>query len=244
MTTPETGLTPIYVASHRRSGTHLTLDNLVNNFPTLAGGFQNFDSEGNIPRTKLYKTHALADWGIQHFAFPSRVIYVLRDGRDVMVSLYYYAKSHDPAVKDLTFQEFLHTENPYDTNSYDGPMNRVEYWNFHVNSWLNQQHFESMIVSFDQWKTDTEAIIKDVAAFTGHAPNSVIKSMTRVNTGTILTKLLRRTGISKNTAIQFRRGQSGDWKEHFDQQSLDYFNSISATTYNRFAGMLQLCETV
>jgi len=244
MNTPTSNLVPIYVASHRRSGTHLTLDSLVNNFPALAGGFENFDDAGNLPNTALYKTHAHAEWGIQNFSFPSRVVYVLRDGRDVMVSLYYYSKKHDPSVRGLTFQEFLQTDNPYDTNSYEGRMNRVEYWNYHVNSWLDQQHFEAMIVSFDQWKTNSENTLSEVAKFSGYSQNSKINVMVRSKPDTIFSKLLRRAGLSKSSSVQFRGGRSGDWKEHFDQPSLDYFNSISATTYNRLEGVLQFHETM
>lgn len=244
MTTSKPVENPVYVASHRRSGTHLTLDSLVNNFSIFAEGFTNFDIEGNLASAKLYKTHAHADHGIDAFLSPARVIYVLRDGRDVMVSLYYYTQSHDSKTRDMSFSDFLHSQNPYDTDSYDGSMNRVEYWNYHVNSWLKQRRFESKIVSFEQWKADPASTIADIAKFTGHSPNRKIRVMAKTKPDTIFSKLLRRAGLSKRTSVQFRGGRSGDWKDHFDQTSLDYFNSVTETTYKQFANVLQFYETV
>jgi len=81
-------------------------------------------------------------------------------------------------------------------------MNRVEYWNFHVNSWLTQEHFESIIVSFEQWKADPACMIGDIAKFTGYLPNLKIKVMAKTKPDSIFWKFFRRAGLSKRTSIQ------------------------------------------
>lgn len=83
-------LPPVFVASYRRSGTHLTLDSLAVNFPELGETFANFDSDAqDVHSCRLFKTHVHAQDAANSFESSSKFIHVVRDGRDVMVSLYY-----------------------------------------------------------------------------------------------------------------------------------------------------------
>ena len=66
----------------------------------------------------------------------SPAIYVHRDGRDVMVSLYYYMQSFDEDVKKQSFSEFLRSESKLD--GVDTGMSRPAYWAHHARTWLQQ----------------------------------------------------------------------------------------------------------
>jgi hypothetical protein len=238
-------ITPVYVTSHRRSGTHLTLDNLSNNFSQFAGGFSNFDvGNPSGESSQLFKTHFNATGAVKKFDDHGRVIYVIRDGRDVMVSLYHYEKAHVQSVANLSFAEFLHTVNPYDTESYGGEMNRIEYWAYHVNSWVEEKKFDKLIVSFDQWRTDFDDTIAKVASFLELDPNSTLKTMARTRPESLASKLMRKIGLSKRTSVLFRGGRSGDWKQHFDHKSLDLFKSITKSTYDKLPSILDFEESL
>ena len=119
----------VFVASHRRSGTHLTLDSLVANFDHFGSGFANFDDDSSKSDQRLFKTHVDNLEASQMTDKSSKVVYVVRDGRDVLVSLYNYEKSLNQEVRDMNFAEFMRSPNPYNVTKPPMKLNRVEYWN-------------------------------------------------------------------------------------------------------------------
>jgi hypothetical protein len=230
---------PVYIASHRRSGTHLTLDSLANNFSELSKGFGNLDwedqSQADFP---FFKTHAHALHAQKRISQPCKVIYVVRDCRDVMVSLYYYAKGCDKSLDDVSFPDFLEMKNPYDKDTYDQPMNRIEYWSFHVNSWIDQTTFDCLFVAYDDWKTEFNQTIHKVAEFLEVPPNSNLRNMVMSRPETLLDKILRKTGLSRRTQIGFRGGKSGGWKDYFEEQTLDLVREQAGETYRKLSETL------
>jgi len=164
---------PIIVASHRRSGTHLTIDLIRRNFPEtsifklplehLDNTYLNLDrldpahersiAESSAIRTltraarPLVKTHAHPDFSNIRCVAPSllsmildnaKIIYVHRDIRDVMRSLYLYRLDYYSA-KGVSPTDFLHG------NHCEG--NPIEIWVDHVCSWLESS--PDMVLSFD-----------------------------------------------------------------------------------------------
>ena len=229
---------PVYVASHRRSGTHLTLDSLHNNFSELSQGFSNLDADDCDHNFSLFKTHNHAHLASKNFVQPCKVIYVVRDCRDVMVSLYYYAKGCDKSLTDVSFDEFVRMENPYEPNTYPQPMNRIEYWSWHVNSWLEQETFDCLFVSYDGWKKDFEQTIAKVAQFLEISPKSNLRNMVMSRPETFLDKVLRKTGLSGRTQIGFRSGKIGGWKDYFDEPTLDLVREQTGQTFEKLSAKL------
>ncbi|KAA1259821.1 Sulfotransferase domain protein [Rubripirellula obstinata] len=220
-----------FVASHRRSGTHLTLDNLVANFDAFNSGFKNFDDPRLDQNVALYKTHLDGFQAATKLNNRAKIVYVIRDGRDVMVSLYKYAKTHDSEVRSMDFSEFLRSPNPYSHSEKSRGLNRVEYWNYHVESWLTQTKFSIKCVTFDGWKFSFHENLAALGLFLQLAPKSVSKSMVMKPSQRWTKNILRKFGFSKNTAIQFQGGHSQAWKKHFDSDSLGYFCHESKKTY-------------
>ena len=221
----------VFVASHRRSGTHLTLDSLVANFDEFVGGFENYDSQQYDSNARLFKTHVDGDTASETFCKNARVVYVVRDGRDVMVSLFNYAKSHDPEICKMSFSDFLQTENPYSKTKAVQGFNRIQYWNHHVQSWLLQKEIPVKVVTFDQWKASTEETLEELAKFLESSPKSKTKSMVMKSRQRWTKRIFAKIGLTKNTAVQFRGGRSQVWKEYFDRESLDLFANASERTY-------------
>ena len=221
----------VFVASHRRSGTHLTLDSLVANFDCFESGFQNFDAENCKLNAGLYKTHMDGNEASRFLNPESKVIYVVRDGRDVMVSLFNYAKTHDSSVRDMKFSEFLRSPNPYACSEEFKGLSRVAFWSRHVESWLSREDVPVQVVTFDGWKNSFRQLLSELGQFLEVSPKSTPKSMVMKPGQNWSKKLLRKVGLLKTTAIQFRGGRSDVWKEHFDSESLDYFSKESEKTY-------------
>ena len=127
----------ILIATHRRSGTHWTIDALRNNSPEICDQFltlERISSQHDSPvklsefrrqleamdGRALIKVHDLPTAGYfygeaerdfaRQLMSESPAIYVHRDGRDVMVSLYHYLRSFNETVRGQTFSEFLRSE--------------------------------------------------------------------------------------------------------------------------------------
>lgn len=164
----ETVTTPtVIVASYRRSGTHLTIDSLLNNGKNIHKSYVNFDRLGHRhpeplsarafsnliseagDRTVVLKTHAphrsdidtpeeAALW--ERLLADSHTVYVLRDPRDVMVSLWHYRLSFDPGYAEkATFSDHI--------------KRNIERWRLHVEHWMER---EVSLVRFEDWARDYE----------------------------------------------------------------------------------------
>lgn len=144
----------ILVVSHRRSGTHWVIDSLRNNFPDVEYQFYNLDQisknhqyyipvskfTGKISKTSkhlILKSHMTAQLTpfepderefVKELLKNNKVIYVFRDGRDVLVSLYYYMQGYRNDLPQ--FSDFIRMKNDFDR--YYDSVNRIEYWKEHV----------------------------------------------------------------------------------------------------------------
>ena len=235
---PENSITePVFVASHRRSGTHLTLDTLVANFDYFKLGFENFDSCTEADK-RLFKTHLDGVLATGLVPDGSKIVYVVRDGRDALVSLYNYEKSYDADVQKQDFSNFIRSPNPYACSEEAKGMNRAEFWNFHVQSWLKQTAFPVKLVTFDGWKVTFEKKITELEEFLKLDAVDKPTSMVMKPKQFLLKKVLSKLGLSRNTAIQFRGGRSQVWKENFSKQDLEYFESQSRQTYAMVSNQL------
>jgi hypothetical protein len=187
--------TPILVASHRRSGTHLTLDLLRRNFPACRPrmlplenphfsylNLDRFEPATTLPCTErealrilsksarpLLKTHAepgFADGAPEHDAFvralaaKSKTIYVHRDGKKVMCSMWTWRRVFDERAR-VPFAEFIRQTD-------DRGRSRVRVWADHVRAWRETPGV--LMVEFDRIVRDAPALLIDLGAFIGETP--------------------------------------------------------------------------
>lgn len=157
----------------------------------------------SLPSPRILRTHAL------RFPESPRAVYLLRDGRDVMVSYYFhYKKFHEFAG---TFLDFLESD-----------IRRAE-WEEHVESWLFQdgRSEDVCVCRYEDLIADAFSEMKKMAEFIGlqfsdeqlrrAIEQSSIEKMRAVEQAKGL-------GISAtgDTSIAFvRKGGSGNWREHF-----------------------------
>jgi len=244
-------LKTIIVATHRRSGTHWTIDALRNNSPDISPKFLTLEQtepthhqpiplhkfqhemkslEGHI----LLKIHDLPSatyWQgkkEREFALEminnSSTIYVHRDGRDVMVSLYYYMKQFREDFVDLSFSDFLRMDNELDG---EPTMSRPAFWAHHVRTWLAQPNL--IAVAYESLETDYEATVEKLAIFLNinltYPLQSVNVHQTKKNKS-LMNRLLKKVGLKRektSTAVSPRKGKSGDWRNHFTDNDLEFF---------------------
>ncbi len=215
---------PIIVASHRRSGTHLTLDLLRRNFPACRPrmlplenphnayfNIDRFEPTTTMPCTRAealrllskarrpsVKTHAepgFADVPPEHAPFVralverSKILYVHRDGKKVMCSMWTWRRAFDPAAR-VPFAEFI--------RQTDGRgRSRPRVWAEHVAAWRATDGVLS--IDFDRIIKDTSALLDEIGAFIGEKPEIADPPLPRPNTTRLESYLSRLTGNLTST---------------------------------------------
>jgi len=240
----------IIVISHRRSGTHLTIDAIRNNFAeykkhkfvTLNEDinnteFQNYLFDAQI-HPRVIKTHFLPNFKlytdksieIENYFINAHLIYVYRNGLDVMVSLYEYMRGYDADVQKMEFKEFIQTFNNFDNTNQD--FNRIEFWQQHIKSWQNSEYAKNILyVKFEDFQNNYQGVIKTIAEkFELKLPENIVDI--RLTKSKIKNKKIKKLlnffkGV-KTTSVSARKGTSGDFKNYFDEETLELF-----LNYNR-----------
>lgn len=232
----------ILVISHRRSGTHLTIDAIRNNFAPLRT--QSLMTLETLQRAhpehisvsdfavgleqfpRIVKTHYLPLFRdllpepdqqdlVRRLYQDAKKIYVVRNGLDVLVSLYEFRKSHDESVRQLSFAEFIRrpTFDPEHSES-----NKIQYWYNHVQQWLQSDYArEMLVVSYEDWILNYENTIKKIGVFLGVSAD---QPLVDVRFG----KSACEVG-AESTTVQKRKGVIGDFANYFGQQDLELFFS-------------------
>jgi hypothetical protein len=250
----------IVVASHRRSGTHLMLDSLRSNARDVQRRFMTLERiepshERHVPVAEfdrqlrsqrgvvLVKTHALpgagawrareaADYASELLA-TAPTIYVHRDGRDVLVSLYRFAQSYSPQVAAQSFAEFLRANH----TGLDAPgISRPAYWQRHVLAWLDRG--PTMTASYEGLQGDFEALLRSIARQLDvrlRPALSQVRLEPRGRRIPVLHRLLRVLGLrpAGSTAIRPQAGRVGAWPQVFDGADLAWFESEAAEAMRR-----------
>jgi hypothetical protein len=252
------------VVSHRRSGTHWTIDAIKGNCASVGQSYLNLDRllpwhESPLSITQfesllgaqeglvLIKTHApptlepftvddsLLEY-VQRLFAQSDLVYVYRDGRDVLVSLYHYMRHYDPRIREASFSDFIRMESQFDVvPASEHRMNRVEYWKFHVQGWL--EHTASCGVSYEDLHADYEDVIVTLARRLGLKIEGNVKPVDIPHSPyppNELRRLARRTArlilgrpSSTSSAILPRKGIVGEWRQHFSHEDILFFEGIA-----------------
>lgn len=164
---------------------------------------------------------ALADPRIlkSHSAFDRRfrrVIYLVRDGRDVMVSYYDYETKHRRF--NGSFQEFLlSSQLPYGS------------WADHVQSWLNaREATDLLVVRYEDLLQDAQPELARMVRFAGigSTPERIERAV-RLSAFDQMQKLEETRGRPYgDTGYKFvRRGTAGQWDSAFDETAKTIFKS-------------------
>lgn len=223
---------PIYVISHERSGTHFAINNLFRNtyiapnfryvgdwlgpYSDDSNRFHHIDTfAADWPRWKkgggIVKSHTCASLFLARFP-KARVIYVMRDPRDTLVSFFHYLNKNElyqtnPQLADQRcgdFSEFLRrpASDYLRLGFFDAPdfNNVVGRWASHVKGWLTVP--DVCIVRYEDLKTNYQTTIRRICREVG-----LISRLT-----------MSPVPMDPRNAILPRKGVVGDWKTHFSKE--------------------------
>lgn len=167
---------------------------------------------------RFMRTHA------ECYAACPRAVYLLRDGRDVMVSYYFhFQKFHEFTG---TLFEFLESDR------------RPSEWNEHVDSWIfNNAALDRMcVIRYEDLLQDTARELRKLVDFGGLKTGDA--ELRRAIDECTLEKMKaveKKKGLGHaapgNPDIAFiRKGGSGNWREHFGDQEKTVFKARHGLT--------------
>lgn len=214
----------IKIYSHPRSGTHFLEAFLAKNFYS---GFDLSSEEeiyfghwsnkillpGGEPFHKLFGAHSFP----QYEDISSKSIYIYRDGRSVISSIY-NSKFYNKEWMDLSFSEFLRK----DLDWYGGlgqkkklKMNIVQHWYQHVDAWSNLENKNILIIRYEDLKKNPEETYFKICR--KFYPLQYLKERFFFNKN--IDPISNKVGIKPNKA------QINGWKNLFNDEDLDFFYS-------------------
>uniref|UniRef100_A0A8C6QVF7 Sulfotransferase n=1 Tax=Nannospalax galili TaxID=1026970 RepID=A0A8C6QVF7_NANGA len=161
------------------------------------------------------------------FNSKAKVIYLGRNPRDVVVSLYHYSKIavqlKDPGTPDQFLQDFLKGEVQFGS------------WFDHIKGWIRMQNQENFLfITYEELQKDLRGSVERVCEFLGRplgeeALGSVVAhsafSAMKANAMSNYT-LLPSSLLDHRRGAFLRKGISGDWKNHFTVAQSETFNRV------------------
>jgi len=215
----------LQVFSYPRSGTNMLLALLEKNFypeTDVSGGGawghwadrQQFAQP--VPYTKLFGSHFIPS------RLPAYPVYIFRDGRAVLYSIWKSKFFLHPKDRDLSFSEFIRKpldwrNSPSFSDHLSDQTTPVEQWYNHVKSY--QEHKERLKVFFVRYEDlvlDQEAVMRKLCekfGYTSEGDFVLLKNM---------------VGPTPNA------GTVDAWKEGWTTEDLEYFHQ---TVPNNFIGL-------
>lgn len=185
-----------------------------------------------VPKEPYYKRYATPTFFKVHdLPRPEykRVVYILRDGRDVMVSYFHHLKAvRNPAIDFLSVVRA-------DKNVTSGVK-----WHKHVETWLsNPHHAQMLVIKYEDLKRDTVNELRRFCAFIGIEREEAFLKMIahKASFEKMRQKETRQGGIGvlnwpKDKPF-VRRGEVGSHKDEMLPEVLDAFLQDAGPTLHR-----------
>ena len=165
----------------------------------------------NLQRPRVMKSHA------PYIREYPKVIYLIRDGRDVYVSYYFHRLKQLPA--DYTFREFLMRQDHYPCT-----------WGEHVSSWLiKRSSYDFLIVKYEDLIADCVKQLRRITNFLSlEASEYQLKLAMKKSSFDNMRRLEFEKGRlykDHGPKIFMRKGKTGDWKNFFGKNEKTIFKS-------------------
>src|SRR4051794_11811022 len=155
----------------------------------------------------VFKSHA------EYVEIPARVIYLVRDGRDAMLSLYYYLQRRHPDATEPG--EFFFTRSAFGT------------WHEHVTGWLDGLERwpddRSIVVRYEDMLADPERYLTDIVRFLGWDvdPDRIARAVAR-NTK----ERMRALDESRPGALEFPASTNATWDGVLSREEIARYEEL------------------
>ncbi len=164
-------------------------------------------------------------------------VYVIRDGRDVMVSTYFHLRGRAFSKTSTAYQRriFEGLEPDVEPRLNMGPFmsrllqrpsggwTKLANWGEHVGAYLAMENARLPVVRYEALLSDGEgALVNLIRDLTGNEPDigRVREALQRCS----FKKQAGRRPGDENRESYLRKGQSGDWMNHFSREAAELFD--------------------
>ncbi|KAM6451968.1 sulfotransferase 2A1 isoform 1-T2 [Liasis olivaceus] len=182
----------------------------------------------NLPSPRLLTCHLpIQMFPKAFFSSKAKVIYTLRDPRDVLVSYYHFSKMCVPFGDPLSFDHFF-------VNFLNGNV-LFGSWFDHITGWMEQKGKLSIFfISYEEMKQDLRGSVEhlcrflgknlDKAAVTSVMENASFEAMRKNNMCN--STMLPKDVMDQEKGTFLRKGICGDWKSHFTVAQSESFDKV------------------
>lgn len=173
---------------------------------------RNEEAIRTLARPRIIKSHAT------HTEYP-KVIYIVRDGRDVYVSYYFYRQNK--LGNNISFKDFLKRRDHYPC-----------LWGEHVNSWLFSKNKSTniLVVKYEDLIINCLEQLKRIVNFIGlEATEKQLQSSVEASNFENMRRLEVERGrpyqTKERVEVFVRKGKPGNWRDFFGLEEKAIFNS-------------------
>ncbi|XP_003803750.1 bile salt sulfotransferase-like [Otolemur garnettii] len=160
------------------------------------------------------------------FSSKAKVIYVIRNPKDVIVSSYFFWNSinwiEKPKSVEQYLEWFLEGKVPYGS------------WFDHVRAWMSMRERENfLMLSYEELKHDTERTVEKICQFLGKKVEPEELSLVLKNSSF---EVMRENKMSNFSLLDecylvhknplMRKGITGDWKNYFTVAQAEAFDEL------------------
>nr|XP_020488323.1 sulfotransferase family cytosolic 2B member 1-like [Labrus bergylta] len=157
----------------------------------------------------------------------AKVIYVMRNPKDVLVSSFYFHQMAGFLSDPGTFDEFM--------NKFLEGRVMLGKWTDHLKSWKHSELGDRiMFITYEEMVQDLPAALRRMSDFLGrdlseetiqkishHCSFKTMKSNSMSNFS-----MVPKAYLDKDKSAFLRKGVAGDWKNHFSSEQLARFQSV------------------
>jgi hypothetical protein len=221
----------LYIVSYPKSGTtwlNFIMANVhlkMSNREQKVNFYNIHDFIPDIMQTRYLKTNIMAFPGhrvIKSHAdmnpLYTKIIYLIRDPRDVMVSYFWFLKNLGSWNEDL--HHLIHS-----------PTNGIEAWCRHVEGWIEKTPATSHLFSirYEDMRSDTFKVLTKIYTLLGHEiPGEVLNQAIELSSFENMKKLeaeYKNSGDFRFPEFKFvRKGKSGDYLTEISEEDLKFIN--------------------
>lgn len=159
----------------------------------------------------VIKSHKLPN--APNIAFPAHLVHLVRDGRDVIVSKYFYEK--DFCVANGIYRSFDESFDKYLVKT-------ARDWKNYVLIWLKKL---SIFWRYEDFLQNPSEVLKAMIRHLGlHVSDSKIDCAIRANTKEKMRQSLKKVHPYGDFV---RKGIAGDWRNHFGREHVEVFKEIA-----------------
>ncbi|KAM4770771.1 sulfotransferase 2B1-like [Rhinophrynus dorsalis] len=182
----------------------------------------------DVPVPRIISSHLpISMFAKSFFKSKAKIVYTMRNPKDVIVSLFYFAKMLVSYKDPENFQELL--EDFLQGNVLYGS------WFDHVKGWMQMKDKDNFFfITYEELLQDLRGSVVRISKFLGKDLNdeeidSVVKhcsfNIMKENKMSNFT-LIPQENMDHTKGSLLRKGVSGDWKNHFTVAQSEYFDRV------------------